>query len=205
MPRQPVKPQERQRVVRACEGCKASKKRCDGNQPCKSCQKKGYNGSCHYTAGRRHHPLPQPPSALPQLAAAQSVPLVVEGSGTDGVMMPQSSWDFQGPTTVSAGNPGPGSVTDTQEHVSNGSSRSSCSNDTRGSPIEPMAQPSVMLSSVSGEKGKHQYEYSIDQTHTCDRSLTVVPNSIYWQHSRNIVSAISPKDTETLCWPFWFH
>ena len=152
MPRQPVKPQERRRVVRACEGWKASKKRRDGNQPCKSCQKKGYNGSCYYTAGRRHHPLPRPSSALPQLAAARSAPLVVEGSGTDEVVMPPNSWDFHGPTTVLADIPEPGTVPDTQEHISNSSSHS---NDTRGSSIEPMAQPSVMLSSVSGEKGKH--------------------------------------------------
>lgn len=152
MPRQPVKPQDRQRVVRACEECKASKKRCDGNQPCKACQKKGYHGSCRYTAGRRHHPLPQPTSTLPPLAPAQRAPLVVEGSGADESMMSPNSWDFQSSTSIPAGNPGPTSITITQQHISNSSNRS---NDTRGSSIEPMAQPSVMLSSVSGEKGKH--------------------------------------------------
>lgn len=151
MPRRPVKPQDRQRVVRACDQCKSSKKRCDGSQPCNPCQKKGYDGICHYTAGRRHHPLPQPPSTLSQLAPAQDAPLVFEGSGTSEAMLSPNSWDFQGPTTILAPNPGPGFVTNMQGHTPEENARS---NDTRGSSIEVMAQPSVMLSSVSGEKGK---------------------------------------------------
>lgn len=150
MPRRPVKPQDRQRVVRACDQCKASKKRCDGSQPCKPCQKKGYDGDCHYTAGRRHHPLPQPPSTLSQAAPAQDAPLVFEGSGTNEAMISPTSWDLHGPTSNSADNSGPGFATVLPEHSTEESSHSI---DTRGSSIEVMAQPSIMLSSVGGEKG----------------------------------------------------
>ena len=152
MPRRPVKPQDRQRVVRACDQCKSSKKRCDGSQPCSPCQKKGYDGICHYTAGRRHHPLPQPPLALSQPAPAGDAPLAFEGSGTSESVLSPNSWDFHGSTNLLAGGPGPRFVNITQGHTSEASTHTT---DTRASSIEVMAQPSVMLSSVSGEKGKH--------------------------------------------------
>jgi uncharacterized Zn finger protein (UPF0148 family) len=73
MPRQPVKPEDRQRVARACDACKASKKRCDGNQPCSACGRKGQVHSCRYTApGRRQRTW-----------SSQSTRLI----------SPQSSWD----------------------------------------------------------------------------------------------------------------
>jgi hypothetical protein len=153
MPRRPVKPQDRQRVVRACDQCKSSKKRCDGSQPCSPCQKKGYDGICHYTAGRRHHPLPQPPPTLSKLAPAGDAPLAFEGSETSESMLSPNSSNFHGPTTLLSGGPGPRFVNITQGHLCE---ESTGTTDTRGSSIEVMAQPSVMLSSVSGEKGKHQ-------------------------------------------------
>ncbi|KAH6637944.1 hypothetical protein C7974DRAFT_390570 [Boeremia exigua] len=148
MPRRPVKPQDRQRVVRACDQCKASKKRCDGDQPCKPCQKKGCDSICHYTAGRRHHPLPQPPLVASHLAPAQGAPLIFEGSETNEAMISPNSWEFHGSTTISD-KPGPIFAPTIQEHVPE---ESPPSIDTRGSSIEVMAQPSIMLSSHSGEK-----------------------------------------------------
>lgn len=53
MPRPKVKPQDRQRSVRACDACKASKKRCDANQPCRLCLKKGTQDTCTYTPTAR--------------------------------------------------------------------------------------------------------------------------------------------------------
>lgn len=151
MPRRPVKPQDRQRVVRACDQCKSSKKRCDGSQPCNPCLKKAHDGICHYTAGRRHHPLPQPPAALSQLSPTHA-PLAFEVSGRNVALLSPNSWDPQGPTTLSAGDTGPSFVNNTQEHTFEEGTRTT---DTRGSSVEVMAQPTVMLSSVSGEKGKN--------------------------------------------------
>src|SRR5690242_21258028 len=116
MPRRPVKPQDRQRVVRACDQCKSSKKRCDGSQPCKPCLKKGHDGICHYTAGRRHHPLPQPSSTPSHIAPAQDALSVYERSGTNETMISPNSWDFQGPTNISADNPGPSFTPVVPEH-----------------------------------------------------------------------------------------
>lgn len=53
MPRPKVKPQDRQRSIRACDTCKASKKRCDANQPCRLCLKKGTQDSCVYSPTTR--------------------------------------------------------------------------------------------------------------------------------------------------------
>lgn len=53
MPRAKVKPQDRQRSVKACDACKASKKRCDAHQPCRLCLKKGTPDTCNYTPTSR--------------------------------------------------------------------------------------------------------------------------------------------------------
>lgn len=53
MPRPKVKPQDRQRSARACDACKASKKRCDANQPCRLCLKKGTQDTCTFTRTAR--------------------------------------------------------------------------------------------------------------------------------------------------------
>lgn len=53
MPRRKVQPQDRQRSARACDACKASKKRCDANQPCRLCVKKGTHASCAFTPTTR--------------------------------------------------------------------------------------------------------------------------------------------------------
>ncbi|KAE8134306.1 hypothetical protein BDV38DRAFT_255591 [Aspergillus pseudotamarii] len=53
MPRPRVKPQDRKRSVRACLACKASKKRCDGTRPCRTCQMKGTADSCAFTSQQR--------------------------------------------------------------------------------------------------------------------------------------------------------
>lgn len=64
MPRPRVKPQDRQRSERACDPCKASKKRCDAGKPCRPCVKKGIHESCTYTSSsraRRSRPGTPPP------------------------------------------------------------------------------------------------------------------------------------------------
>lgn len=50
MPRAKVKPEDRQRVERACQSCKASKKRCDGQEPCALCAKQNKADACTYGA-----------------------------------------------------------------------------------------------------------------------------------------------------------
>ena len=48
MPRPKVRPEDRQRAVKACLPCKASKKRCDAQQPCANCVRKKSASTCEY-------------------------------------------------------------------------------------------------------------------------------------------------------------
>jgi type IV secretory pathway VirB10-like protein len=48
MPRPKVRPEDRQRAVKACLPCKASKKRCDAQQPCSNCVRKKSASTCEY-------------------------------------------------------------------------------------------------------------------------------------------------------------
>lgn len=199
MPRRPVKPQDRQRVVRACDQCKASKKRCDGSQPCKPCQKKGYDCNCHYTAGRRHHPLPQPTSTIPQIVPAPNALPDVEGSGANLALISPDSWDV-GLDALSANDPGPNAAPITRDPTPEDGRHSI---NTRRSSIEVMTQPAVMLSSGGGEKGK-LLRLCISQS-ACACYTTNEFDSICRQHSSNFISAIPPKDSRAAYWPFRLH
>lgn len=151
MPRRPVNPQDRQRVVRACDSCKASKKRCDGVQPCSPCRKKSQDDTCHYTSGRRHHPLPQRNS----ISSQRQVSLEESHLGSDihhptgdTLLSPNSSWGIHDSGAIS---PGDISANYTQLRDQHRSGR--LNDGTRESSSDVMGQPPVMLSSVSGEKG----------------------------------------------------
>lgn len=199
MPRQPVKPQDRQRVVRACDQCKASKKRCDGSQPCRPCQKKGYDCGCHYTAGRRHHPLPQPTSSILRLVPAQNALPDLEGSGANLALISPDSWDV-GLDALSANDPGPNVAPITRETTPEDNSHSI---NTRRSSIEVMAQPAVMLSSGGGEKGK-PFQLDIGQPACACHTINSF-DSICRQYSSNLIPAISTKDSRATYRPFRLH
>lgn len=160
MPRRPVKPQDRQRVVRACDSCKASKKRCDGMQPCNACEKKGHNDLCRYTAGRRHHPLPRhSPISSQQPPMAHSGSFSSRNITSGGLISPNSSWGMQDPGVIS-----PGSInTNYANAFEQRGSEESLDNDTRDSSSESMGQPPVMLSSMSGEKGQYRFICSVEE------------------------------------------
>lgn len=48
MPRPRVRPEDRQRATKACLPCKASKKRCDAQQPCSNCVRRRNPARCKY-------------------------------------------------------------------------------------------------------------------------------------------------------------
>ncbi|KAJ0104034.1 hypothetical protein J7T55_009699 [Diaporthe amygdali] len=77
MPRPKVKPQDRQRSARACDACKASKKRCDGNQPCRLCLKKGTQDTCTYRPTARGRRSRHSESKSPQ---ASSIAVATDAS-----------------------------------------------------------------------------------------------------------------------------
>ncbi|KAG8170321.1 hypothetical protein KVR01_001066 [Diaporthe batatas] len=87
MPRPKVKPQDRQRSAKACDACKASKKRCDANQPCRLCVKKGTQDTCTFTPtarDRRSHRSGSKTSQANSIAVAHDVATVDFGSAIAG-------------------------------------------------------------------------------------------------------------------------
>lgn len=49
MPRPRVKDEDRKRVARACDTCKRRKEKCDGQQPCLLCKRRGREPECIFT------------------------------------------------------------------------------------------------------------------------------------------------------------
>ncbi|KAH7095838.1 hypothetical protein FB567DRAFT_41482 [Paraphoma chrysanthemicola] len=142
MPRRPVNPQDRQRVVRACDQCKSSKKRCNGSQPCTPCERKGYHAICHYTAGRRLHPLPR------QSSNSSRLPTQNTRWDSDGGASNIARQSFHETDTISPRNTGSDGHAETRQR----SSEDSLERDTRESSIDALGEPPVMLSSITGEK-----------------------------------------------------
>ena len=56
MPR--PKPTERRRCLKACEGCKRRKEKCDGAAPCSPCKKRKIETSCTYITIPSSYPAP---------------------------------------------------------------------------------------------------------------------------------------------------
>ena len=108
MPRRPVRPEDRQRVARACDTCKSSKKRCNGNQPCDTCIKKGHVESCHFTPGRRqHHSLASGRASISQ--RSQTGPSHSDPTRTltnEAVSLPSPSWGIGSASALSPGSIG---------------------------------------------------------------------------------------------------
>jgi hypothetical protein len=76
MPRPKVRPENRQRVSRACLACKASKIRCDSQQPCAACVRREHGSSCVYSGTdyrRRHHRISQHSTNWPRETSPESV------------------------------------------------------------------------------------------------------------------------------------
>jgi hypothetical protein len=73
MPRPKVKLEDRQRAVKACLPCKASKKRCDAQQPCSNCVRRRATSFCHYVDANHIKPSRKPSqSHQPTLAGAST-------------------------------------------------------------------------------------------------------------------------------------
>ena len=149
MPRAPVKPQDRKRVPRACDPCKASKKRCNGLQPCVACEKKGNHDVCSYTLDRRHKSRPQHNTTSSRLRPSSSS----HSKTTDDNDNPNSSglrWNVSDGDIMSPGSMDTNHIDAFDQH----DSESDNDNSINDSSSEILCQPPVMLASVSGEKGK---------------------------------------------------
>jgi hypothetical protein len=173
MPRRPVKPQDRQRVVRACDACKVSKKRCDGNQPCISCAKKGAGDACHFTVGRRHHPLPRhilPSSQRPQ--REQICPMTYRSASDEAITSRNLPRDVTVSQTMSSNSIDSGTLEQPR-------SEGSMADDAQESSCGPTEQPAVMLSSVIGEKSQYHFTFPIETL----RGLACIFHSSSYPHT----------------------
>lgn len=156
MPRPKVKPQDRQRSVRACDACKASKKRCDANQPCRLCLKKGTQDTCTYTPTARDKKS-RPSLQLSDTATTtssshpKSISVVTENSPADFRSIltgsTQRSRNLLGDPEFSQ--PQDEDAQDVEEDVE---SETEENPESRNS-VERSTQKPVMLSSSSGDKG----------------------------------------------------
>lgn len=144
MPRPKVKPQDRQRSVRACDTCKASKKRCDANQPCRLCLKKGTQDSCTYTPTARDRRTRYSRSDT-SYTTRRSVTAV---DGTEDLSTNLASIL----TGTSAQRPRPQFGEPTRAAEDDADSETENIPESRDS-VEGSTQKPVMLSSSSGDKG----------------------------------------------------
>lgn len=160
MPRPKVKPQDRQRSVRACDACKASKKRCDANQPCRLCLKKGTQNTCTYTPTARDKR-----SRPPRQQSATATTVTSSHPKRASVATENSPTDFRsiltGSTQRSRDHFGDGVFSQQQDEVvqdaeEDADSESEENPESRNS-VERSTQKPVMLSSSSGDKGMASY------------------------------------------------
>lgn len=139
MPRPKVKPQDRQRSARACDSCKASKKRCDANQPCRLCIKKGTQDKCTFTPTPRDRRTRHTRSASQAVSFAAAPSLSTDHRSTQS--QTQSSIRAFAPLDGQAGGNDEDSDSETDDI-----------DDGRGC-IEKRAQRPVMLDNSNGDKG----------------------------------------------------
>lgn len=134
MPRPRVKPQDRKRSVQACSQCKASKKRCDSKQPCRTCIVRGLADSCKYATSRR------------QTNVAGSQNMLDSGSGLP-LMLPGKSHpivQYNNHRTV---------PTESNEKTEISYPRTSDGTRSTRETTPSAAQRSIMLFSSNGERG----------------------------------------------------
>lgn len=148
MPRPKVKPQDRQRSAKACDACKASKKRCDANQPCRLCLKKGTQDTCTYTPTARDRSNRRSESKSSQ---ANSIAVATNVSPVDfGSELPIPS---QRPS-ARLGDQSPSSQdVEVDDAVDDADSETDYLPDSRNSVERTDQQQSLMLHSSSGDKG----------------------------------------------------
>lgn len=192
MPRPKVKPQDRQRSARACDACKASKKRCDANQPCRLCIKKGTHDTCTFTPTPRDRRSRQARAA----SHATSFTTAVGNASTDA-----SSIETQTQSGTGSNVPlGPQVGTSDDEN----DSETDDLEDSRDS-IGKRAQRPVMLDNSNGDKGSLTLVSSwVIPWYTCtliynSPVLTLCLFSLRWQHSGPLFPPIFTKNAETLC------
>ncbi|KAH8682636.1 hypothetical protein BX600DRAFT_506210 [Xylariales sp. PMI_506] len=147
MPRRLVGPETRLRTAQACDTCKSAKKRCDGNQPCNTCWRKGLSSSCRYATARRRHRRRLP---LPHVQQQQQEPEEYHVPPSEVILPVAAPWDV-----ANAGSRPSAAVAlnrPIELHRSSQDSPIGNGEDGAGSPNKELEEAAFMLSSMSGEK-----------------------------------------------------
>lgn len=152
MPRPKVKPQDRQRSAKACDACKASKKRCDANQPCRLCVKKGTQDTCTFTPTARDRRSSRRSASNLSQAKAGSVVTDVSSVEFGSVLAGPS----QRPTQSSDQSLASLDAEGDEEVDEDVDSETDYVPDSRDSVERTNQQRPLMLSSSSGDKGINQ-------------------------------------------------
>lgn len=163
MPRPKVKPQDRQRSARACDTCKASKKRCDANQPCRLCVKKGTQDTCTYTPTRRERRSRHSQS---EVSHENSLAPVTAG---DSAAQPRPILDVSSQRPRAHFAEQPSASQDPQSHQDvdeDAESETDYIPDSRNSVERTTRQRPVLLYSSSGDKGNY-----LEALIPCSRTL----------------------------------
>lgn len=147
MPRPKVKPQDRQRSARACDSCKASKKRCDANQPCRLCIKKGTQDTCTFTPTPRDRRSRHTRSTS-QVASFATGPSTLSTDGRS-IQSTQPQPQPSIPPNARLNGQARGSDEDSDSETDD-------LEDSRGC-IEKRAQRPVMLDNSNGDKGTRNH------------------------------------------------
>lgn len=209
MPRPKVKPQDRQRSARACDACKASKKRCDANQPCRLCLKKGTQDTCTFTPTARDRSSRHSEF---RSSKANSIAVATDDSLADFGSVP--SIPSQRPRAQFGDRPLAAEDAEVDDVVDDADSDTDYVPDSRNSVERTNEQQPLMLCSSSGDKGIKQSLY-LSAFHYPAYDKLALPCksqvdlhgkiSIRRQHSGTLILTVFTKDTETLCWTIWFH
>ncbi|PYI00611.1 hypothetical protein BO78DRAFT_437872 [Aspergillus sclerotiicarbonarius CBS 121057] len=106
MPRPKVRPENRQRSDRACLACKASKIRCDAQQPCSTCIRRDQAHACTYSVDHRRRSNLRVRSVTAEAVSQAShspdtsVPSTSQGSGLQEGRPPLEANPSLGPLTT---------------------------------------------------------------------------------------------------------
>lgn len=123
MPRRRVPPDQRQRSSKACEACRATKKRCNDQAPCSNCLRRGLASSCTNLEQLQdqQQDFRQPRGSVSSsMASGHALATSPHGPGLQHIVTPESVAQSIGGDVAAAGaalRPGVGSTGRRQDKI----------------------------------------------------------------------------------------
>lgn len=197
MPRRRVPPDQRQRSSKACEACRATKKRCNDQAPCSNCLRRGLASSCTNLESNAHMPGG---SVLADSSPRQALHIVTPesviqcGDAAAGPAYRRGSQGYErGEERVKRKRQFEESRLRSQQSTRPASPAGDDAD------AEEAEHPRILLS-ARGEKG----QFSTAPVMRLGSKLTAFI-SLRWQLSSHFVSAVPSPITSSLWWPVGIH